>query len=632
MGKWMLNRGNRILPFPMTAFWFLARRMLRHGWLLAGSFLLILASSFSLGFGMLGAKPVMDAILGEAKGLDDLARELNVRLASTSQIPQVFVDWLHVPESVITQLPTGPFTALVWIMIALGTLTIFGTLATFLQGYAAQTVVNRTVTSIRQEAFESALRSPLRGLSNMSPADVISRVVNDSMVLANGLSILLSKAFLQIAKGVAGLSVALAYNWRVTLIALAVTPVLYQVIRKLGKRIKRASHATLRGQSGLYAVAAESLTAHRVVKVHAAERFEAGRFRTMNREMLRELNRLRTARALASPLTEMLSVLMLCGMVVVLGGFIINKEISPAGFVLAIASLAVAGASLKPLTGLINDIQSSAPAAERVLAVLQLQCEPGQPAMRERLPKLSRHQSDIVFEHVTVTHPGNETPAVRDVSLRIRHGARVAIVGGNGSGKSTLLSLLPRLFDPDAGRVLIDGTDIKCVNLRSLREQIGVVTQEVTLFKGTIRSNIVYGLGRHVTDDEIVAACKRAHAHEFITALAAGYDTNVSEQGSNFSGGQRQRISIARAILRDPSILIMDEATSMIDAESEVSIAEAVAEFGTGRTCLIVAHRQVTIQSCDHVVVMEAGRIVDQGSHEELLARSEAYRVIRGAL
>jgi len=577
MGKWMLNRGNRILPFPMTAFWFLARRMLRHGWLLAGSFLLILASSFSLGFGMLGAKPVMDGILGEAKGLDDLARELNVRLASTSQIPQVFVDWLHVPESVITQLPTGPFTALVWIMIALGTLTIFGTLATFLQGYAAQTVVNRTVTSIRQEAFESALRSPLRGLSNMSPADVISRVVNDSMVLANGLSILLSKAFLQIAKGVAGLSVALAYNWRVTLIALAVTPVLYQVIRKLGKRIKRASHATLRGQSGLYAVAAESLTAHRVVKVHAAERFEAGRFRTMNREMLRELNRLRTARALASPLTEMLSVLMLCGMVVVLGGFIINKEISPAGFVLAIASLAVAGASLKPLTGLINDIQSSAPAAERVLAVLQLQCEPGQPAMRERLPKLS-------------------------------------------------------LFDPDAGRVLIDGTDIKCVNLRSLREQIGVVTQEVTLFKGTIRSNIVYGLGRHVTDDEIVAACKRAHAHEFITALAAGYDTNVSEQGSNFSGGQRQRISIARAILRDPSILIMDEATSMIDAESEVSIAEAVAEFGTGRTCLIVAHRQVTIQSCDHVVVMEAGRIVDQGSHEELLARSEAYRVIRGAL
>ena len=627
----MLHRGNRILPFPMSAFWLIARRMMRHGWLLAGSFLLILASSLSLGFGMLGAKPVMDAILGEAKGLDDLARELNIQLASTSQIPRFIVDMLHVPESVISQLPTGPFTALVWIMISLASLTIFGTLATFLQGYAAQTVVNRTVTSIRQEAFEAALRTPLRGLSTMSPADVISRVVNDSMVLANGLSILLSKALLQIAKGIAGLSVALAYNWRVTLIALAVTPVLYQVIRKLGKKIKRASHATLRSQSGLYAVAAEGLTSHRVVKVHAAERFEAGRFRTQNREMLRELNRLRTARALASPLTEMLSVLMLCGMVVVLGGFIINKEISPAGFVLAIASLAVAGASLKPLTSLINDIQSSAPAAERILTVLQLTCEPGQAALRQRLPKLPRHATDIVFDNVTVTHPGNETPAIRDVTLRIRHGARVAIVGGNGSGKSTLLSLLPRLYDPDSGRVLIDGTDIKSVNIRSLREQIGVVTQEVTLFKGTIRSNIVYGLSRHVTDDEIVSACKRAHAHDFIAALSAGYDTNVSEQGSNFSGGQRQRISIARAILRDPSILIMDEATSMIDAESEVNIAEAVAEFGAGRTCLIVAHRQATIQSCDHVVVMEAGRIIDQGAHDELLARCEAYRVIRGA-
>jgi ABC-type multidrug transport system fused ATPase/permease subunit len=602
--------------------------MLGHSRYLIAAMVMIVLSSGTLGAGMLGAKPVMDAILGEAKGLDQLATTWNEGLRNSETIPWSIGSWLTIPEFLRSELPSDPFVSLVWIMSTLAALTIFGAATTFLQGYLGQTVVNRTVTSIRQRAFHAALRSPLRSLISSGPTDTISRIVNDTSVLTNGLSILLSKAVLQVAKGVAGLAVALAYNWRVTLVALAITPLLYQVIRKLGKKIKRASQATLQSQSGLYSAAAESLQAHRVVKVHAAERYESGRFHRMNREMLRELNKLRTAKAIASPLTEMLTVLMLCGMVLVLGRFIINKEISPAGFVLSIASLAVAGASLKPLTGIINDIQSSAPAADRLMQLLELEPEPGHPRPGEKLPRLQRHCREIAFENVHLSYPGALAPALQGVTLTVPHGKRVAIVGGNGSGKTTLLSLVPRLFDPDKGRVLVDGTDIRTVSVRSLREQIGVVTQEVTLFRGTIRSNILYGAEGAVSDERMIAAAKLARAHDFISALASGYDTPVTEQGLNLSGGQRQRLSIARALLRDPSILIMDEATSMIDAENEMHLAQAIGEFGAGRTCLIVAHRQATILSCDHIFVMDNGRLADHGTHKDLLERCDAYRAL----
>jgi ABC-type branched-subunit amino acid transport system ATPase component len=340
----------------------------------------------------------------------------------------------------------------------------------------------------------------------------------------------------------------------------------------------------------------------------------------MNKQMLGELNRVRTARALASPLTEMLSIFLLCGLVLIAGRAILSAGVEGKNFILALGFLAVAGASLKPLTGIINDIQTSQPAAARLTERLEAPTEPGRGA---HLPRIARHARDIAFDSVSVAYPGAARDALSDVTLRVEHGTRVAFVGPNGSGKTTLLGLIPRLYDPRVGRVLIDGTDITTIGVRSLREQIGVVTQDTVLFRGSIRHNIAYGSG--ADEAQIIAAAKKARAHEFIATLPRGYDTELSEAGAGLSGGQRQRISIARAILRDPAILILDEATSMIDAESEARISEALEEFSRGRTTLIVAHRLSTVLHCDSFVVLDEGRIVDRGTHTELMVRCPLY-------
>ncbi len=599
--------------------------LLRRWQLVVPAGVMVLISSLTLSVGMLGASPILDNILGARKDLPAFAVEFNTKLAKAateSRWGRLAADWFTVPQSTIDALPPGTLTALWIIMGALCLLAVIGSTTNFLHAYLSLTAVNLTATQARARAFRAALRAPLGEVSRLGPSDLVSRIVNDSVQMANGLNVLLSKAVLQVFKGAAALGVALIFDWRVTAAALLVTPVLYTIIRKLGKRIRRASGRALESQAGLYAVAGEALSALRVVKVNASEALQEGAFARRNRDMLRETNRVRTARALASPLTEMLSIFLLCGLVLAAGNAIVNDKVSAKDFLLVLAALGVAGASLKPLTGIINDIHVASPAALRLKRIIDLTAEPGTGRHRPRLP---RHRQSIEFANVTLTYPASHAPAVAGVSLRVEHGRRVAFVGPNGCGKTSLLSLVPRLFDPDAGRVLVDGVDIRDVSLRSLRGQVGVVTQETVLFRGTVRENIAHAMTR-ITDEAVIAAAKKARAHEFIEQLPQGYDTPIGEGGRGLSGGQRQRLAIARAILREPAILILDEATSMIDADSESRIAEALAEFSAGRTTLIVAHRLSTVLNCDEIVVMDAGSIVDRGTHAELLKRCDLYR------
>ncbi len=624
------------------AFWPFAKRMLRYRWLLLPALVFAALSAGGMGAGLAALKPVFETIMTDhPKTLPSLAVELNGKLPAWAP---------HISQSVINGLPARPFDAVLWIVIGIGVLTIFGAMCNFLHAYLSLTVISRTVANIRREAFHRVIHLPLKTVLRRGSSDLVSRIVYDTAALAQGFNALVSKSVAQVTKGLAVGGLAFYYEWRLAAGALVAAPLVAIIIRKLGKRIRRASRGALESQSGLYRSASEVMSGLRVVKVYTSERAEEGRFHRTNKQVVAQELRVRTARALASPLVETVTIFVLGSLSLIAVYAILQKRIEPGNAFYALLCLGVAGTALKPLTGFLNDIQQASAAAVRLRELLTTEIESGHDG---KLPKLGRHARTIEFEEVALTYLGAERPALAGISLKVEHGQTVAFVGPNGCGKTTLLSLIPRLFDPDTGRVLIDGQDIRDFGVRSVRGQIGVVTQETVLFKGPIRDNIAYGTPPHeVTEERIRDAARRARAEEFILEKPEGYEFAVGEGGAGLSGGQRQRIAIARAILRDPAILILDEATSMIDAESEAKIAEAIAEFvgggkevgggraevggtnGThagararrGRTCLIVAHRLSTVIDADAIVVMDQGRVADVGTHGELLGRCGIYQ------
>jgi ABC-type multidrug transport system fused ATPase/permease subunit len=653
----------------MDPFWQYARRMLQHRGTLALAlvFAFFSAASFGAGLGALG--PILENILrgptqverdtmakAIARATDvpvtevtpqqvDLYVKIDGQLKAEVDPPPNLqtlaarvnrrVDGL-IPSDLIARLPDGRFAAVLWIVVALGALTIFGAVCNFMHSSLSLTVVARTIAGIRRDAFHRAVHLPLRGILSLGPTDAISRIVYDTATLGAGLNAMVSKAVAQASKGVVAACAAFYYDWRVAAVAIPTAPILATIIRRLGKKIRRASRTALEGQAGLYKRSTEALVGARVVKAFTAERIESARFHSVNKGVVKQELRVRTARALSSPLIETISIIALGALALFFAKAIIDRNMDPEDFLLALGSLGLAAAQLKPLTGFVNDVQQSAAAADRIRQLMVMEPEAGHGI---GLPRLPAHRESIAFEKITFTYPGAAAPALRDVSLTIPYGQTVAFVGPNGSGKTTLLSLVPRLFDPDTGRLLVDGRDIRDVNVRSLRRQIGVVTQDTVLFTGPIADNIAYGSGLDLKEDgeRIRDAARRARAEEFILAKPGGYAFELGEGGSGLSGGQRQRLAIARAILRDPAILILDEATSMIDTDSEAKIAEAIAEFvgssASRRTCLIVAHRLSTVKNADEIVVMNAGQIEDRGRHDELLARCPTYQQIaRGQL
>ena len=611
-----------ILVDLMDAFWHFASRMLRYKATIVWAMVFACVSAGGLGVGLVSIAPVLRSILQPNHGgLPELAANYN------ESLPAV-VGWARLPATWVAALPPGQFTAIVTIVSVLGVLTVFGAVANFMHAYLSLTVVYRTSTNIRREAFHKVVRLPLKTVVAGGASDPVSRIVNDSHQLGQGFATLLSRTVAQVTKGVAGLLAALVLSPLLVVSALPIIVVLYVVIRRLGKRIRRASRGALRSQAGLYASTGEVLRGLRVVKVYTTERYEAGRFHRINKQFMHDMMRVRVARALASPLVELLALFALGILSLIASKAILDGHIEVESFIATLVALGAAGASLKPLTGLINEVQASSAAAQRLKELMEMDPEPGHSS---KLPKLPRHAKSLELDNVTFTYPNATRPALRDLSITVRHGERVAIVGPNGCGKTTLLGLIPRLFDPDAGedgarrgRVMIDGLDIRDYQVRSLRRQIGVVTQETVIFEGTIASNIAYGT-KDATREGVERAARQARAHGFITRLPQGYDTVVGEQGLTLSGGQRQRVAIARAILRDPAILILDEATSMVDGESEAQIAEAIGEFSASRTCLIVAHRRSTITSADRIIVMKDGRVIDDGTHEQLIERCAVY-------
>lgn len=574
-------------------------------------------SAGGLGAGLLGLVPILKNLLTtDGVAMPQLAQQVNGKIESLG---------VAIPQSIIDQLPTGRLETVVWLILGLVVLTIFGAAANFMHTWIALTISTNTIADIRDEAYTRVIRLPLISIVGRT-SDTISRILVDARTLEHGFTALTGKAVAQLTKGIAAFAAALLIDWKLTLTALVVTPVLYTVVRKLGKRIRRASRKALQAQADLLDASTETLHALRVVKAYTAEDAEQARFQGHNLQVVEQELKARTAKAMTAPVSETLSVVALGGLSIIAAKLILDGRMEPDVFIAALGSLAIAGASLRPLSGIVQKLYVASAAAQRLDEVFAFEPETG----ADVGPALPRHARSIEFRGVNFTYPDAPTPSINQVSLTIEHGETVAFVGPNGSGKTTLLALVPRLFDPATGSVLIDGIDINGVSLGSLRRQIGVVTQETVLFRGTIASNIAYGMTGDVAPELIIKAAVAARADGFIREKEGGYRAIVGERGLTLSGGQRQRIAIARALLRDPAILILDEATSMIDAESEAKIGEAIAEFSQGRTCLIVAHRLSTVLGADRIVVMDAGGVVSTGKHEDLLERCPVYRGIAG--
>ena len=513
--------------------------------------------------------------------------------------------------------------AIILIMIAVGIVTIIRCIAKFYQSYLAEKVVQIGINHLRRDAFGHVMNMPIGFFGNERPSDTVSRLVRDTGQMGSGIKLLLGKALREPLNALIFMGTAFWLNWQLTLVFFLGAPPALALVIILGKKMKRASKKSLAAWSQMLAKLQETMAGLKVVKVYNQQQQERNSFETINKRLLKQLLKISRVDAATMPVLEVVG--MAAGSFALIAGasWVANKQIDGSEFLALLMLFGFSAEAVRKTSDIWNKIQEANAAAERVFAVMDEPLEPERPDAVE-LPPLT---NKIEFSDIVFTYPGSEMPVLNGVNLTVRAGHNVAIVGPNGSGKTTLANLLPRFYDPDRGQILIDGRDIRDVTLSSLRNQIGMVTQNLVTFNDTIAANIAYGRPG-ASREEIIAASKRAFAHEFIEMMPDGYDTIIGEQSTGLSGGQLQRIVIARAILKNPPILIFDEATSQVDSDSEAKIHQAIREIVHNRTCFVIAHRFSTIISADLIIVMDQGRIIAQGQHEELVRSCRLYQTL----
>jgi ATP-binding cassette, subfamily B, bacterial MsbA len=509
-------------------------------------------------------------------------------------------------------------------VLPLAVLAVAGLKAGFQYGqnYLMSYVGNGVITDVRQELFRQLLRLPVGFHDTNTTGRLMSRVVNDVSLMSNAVAGVLKDLLQHGLTFVAMVGVMFYRHWALAAVSIIVIPMTLVTMFRMGERLRRLATTGQERIGDMASALQEALTGIRIVKAFGREDTEELRFRDSNKALLRATMKALQVSSLGSSHMEVIGVAGVAGIIWYGGYLVIHGSMTPGDFFSFLTAMFMAYTPLRKLGGANNVLQQALSAADRVFAVLDLESEVGRDHGRKELAPIAR---TLEFRQVTFQYGGSEVPALSGIELTIVRGEIVALVGSSGSGKTTLASLVPRFYEPTSGAILIDGQDIRECTLSSLRRQIGIVSQDTVLFDETVRYNIAYGR-EEATDEQIAEAARAAYVHDVIARLPEGYGTKIGENGVKLSGGERQRLAIARAILRNPPILILDEATSSLDSESERVVQMALANLMKNRTTLVIAHRLSTVQNANRILVLDRGRIVESGSHEELLRRGGLYK------
>jgi len=509
--------------------------------------------------------------------------------------------------------------ALKWIPLAIIAIFLFKGLANYGQTILMSSIGLRIVTDLRNKLYEQIQKQSLSFFAEHPTGLLMSRITNDVQAVqtasSEAITALVKDTFMLIAL----VGVIFYMDWKLALIAMVVFPLTIYPISRFGKKMRKVTTSSQITMGTLNSLLQETISGTRIVKAFCMEKYESERFAAENERLFKYSMKAVSVNAISSPLMDFLGGLGIAAVITYGGYNVVQGHSTPGTFFSFIAALLMLYEPIKRLTNVNNTINQGVAGAERIFSVIDrtpdIEDRPGAVA----LPKISR---GIDIENVTFCY--ETTPVLKNINLSIKAGEVIAFVGMSGGGKTSLVNLIPRFYDVTEGRILIDGHDIRDVSLQSLRGQIAIVTQQTILFNDTVRNNIAYGDIRK-TDEDIYNAARAANAHDFILRLPNGYDSNIGELGTKLSGGEKQRISIARALLKDAPILILDEATSSLDTEAEIEVQEALDNLMKGRTTLVIAHRLSTIRNADRIIALVNGEIVEEGNHDALMEKKGEY-------